>query len=147
MIKTKILPLLLLSIIFLNCGNDLPKQNLKMEKQMIEEKNYPKTNNYPEADVKDSDMEADFVRAANAYEKKELTALNAIITSRDWVVYNDFNGRPIKRNRIAVVTTQIENQCFLQHMFFQQDANGSDYGETYVSDTYGWKEFDCKLKN
>lgn len=130
-----------------SCGNDKPQQNLKMEKQIIKDKNYPKTSNYPEADVTDSDMEADFIRAANAHEKKELTALNAIITSRDWVVYNDVNGRPIKRNRIAVVTTKIENRCFLQHMFFQQNANGSEYGETYVSDVYGWKEFDCNLSN
>ncbi|WP_282042958.1 hypothetical protein [Winogradskyella flava] len=137
---------LITALCLFNCNSKTPKQDLTMEKRLIEEKNYPKTNNYPEADTNDNEMEADFVRAANIYDKKELTALNAIITSRDWVVYNDVNGRPIKRNRIAVVTTKIENRCFLQHMFFQQDADGSSYGETYVSDVYGWKEFDCSLK-
>ncbi|NER15851.1 hypothetical protein [Spongiivirga citrea] len=131
----------------ISCNGTSSKQNVKMEKQLIEEKNYPKTNNYPEADRSDSDMEKDFVNAYNDSDKKELTALNAIITSRDWVVYNDNLGRPIKRNRIAVVTAQIEDRCFLQHLFFQQDAQGSNYGKTYVSDVYGWKEFDCSLKN
>lgn len=117
-----------------------------MDKVLIQEKNYPSTANYPEADFLDDAMEQDFVNAANADSKKELTAQNAIITSRDWVIYNDFNGKPIKRNRIAVVTTEVDSRCFLQHLFFQQDATESDYGTTYVSDSYGWKELDCSLK-
>jgi len=128
------------------CKHESTKQDVPMEKALIQEKNYPTTTNYPEADQHDEAMETDFVRAANAHPKKELTALKAIITSREWVVYNDHNGHPIKRNRIAVITTQIENRCFLQHLFFQQDANGSNYGETYATDLYGWKEFDCSLK-
>lgn len=128
------------------CSGSSSKQNVKMEKQLIEQKNYPKTTNYPEADISDTAMEEDFVNAYNDSDKKELTAKNAIITSRDWVVYNDNLGRPLKRNRIAVVTSQVEDRCFLQHLFFQQDANGSNYGKTYVTDLYGWKEFDCSLK-
>ncbi|MFP2994262.1 hypothetical protein ABN763_00035 [Spongiivirga sp. MCCC 1A20706] len=130
----------------LGCSGSSSKQNVKMEKQLIQEKNYPTTNNYPEADIADKVMEEDFVNAYNNADKKELTAQNAIITSRDWVVYNDNVGRPLKRNRIAVVTAQVEDRCFLQHLFFQQDADGSGYGKTYVSDLYGWKEFDCSLK-
>ena len=117
-----------------------------MDKALIEEKNYPHTTNYPEADCTDEAMEQDFVNAANLDPKKELTAKNAIITSRDWVVYNDHTGKPIKRNRIAVITTEVDSRCFLQHCFFQQDASDSAYGATYVSDAYGWKEFDCGLK-
>jgi len=130
----------------ISCNGTSSKQNVKMEKQLIDEKNYPKTNNYPEADRSDADMEEDFVNAYNDSDKSELTAQNAIITSRDWVIYNDNLGRPLKRNRIAVVTAQIDNRCFLQHLFFQQDADGSSYGKTYVTDLYGWKEFDCSLK-
>jgi len=144
--KTTYVLSLIITLSVFGCGSKNQKQNVTMEKKIIQEKNYPKTNNYPVADTEDSEMEEDFVRAANAYEKKELTALNAIITSRDWVVYNDNIGRPIKRNRIAVVTTKIEERCFLQHMFFQQDADGNSYGETYITDPYGWKEFDCGLK-
>jgi hypothetical protein len=144
--KLTLIYITILSLSLLNCNSETSKQDLKMEKQMIKDKNYPKTTSYPEADITDSAMEADFVQAANAYDKKELTAQNAIITSRDWVVYNDYNGHPTKRNRIAVVTTQIENRCFLQHLFIQQDADGSNYGKSYVSDVYGWKEFDCSLQ-
>ncbi len=138
------LPVIFL-LLALSCKIKNSKTNLTIEKQIMEQKQYPKTNNYPEADVKDEVLENKFIEAANNFHQKELTAQKAIITSRDWVVYNDFNGRPTKRNRIAVVTTKIENRCFLQHMFFQQNYDGSEFGKTYVTDVYGWKEYDCNL--
>lgn len=45
-----------------------------------------------------------------------------LLQIRDWVVYNDYDGHPTKRNRITVITTQIEDRCFLRHLFFQQDT-------------------------
>lgn len=128
------------------CKNDPEVKDMTAKQQeAVLQKEYPKTNNYPEADQFDKSMEADFVRAANDFQN-EITAQEALITSRNWVIYNDNNGRPINRNRIAVVTAQVGDHCFLQHLFFQQDANGSKYGRTYISDSYGWKEFDCSLK-
>lgn len=144
--KTILPSLMVLACILGACKGEKTRDDVAMDQTTLQEKNYPKTQNYPEADQFDDDMEEDFVRAANDFQN-EIKAQEALITSRNWVVYNDYNGRPIKRNRIAVVTAQIGNRCFLQHMFFQQDAKGSKYGKTYVSDVYGWKEFDCSLKN
>ena len=143
--KTILASFIIATIALGACKGDKTTAEAAVEQFELQEKNYPKTNNYPEADQFDDDMEADFVRAANAFQQ-EIKAQEALITSRNWVVYNDYSGRPIKRNRIAVVTAQIGDRCFLQHMFFQQDAKGSKYGKTYVSDVYGWKEFDCNLK-
>lgn len=132
-------------LVFIACGNGSAKKDQAETQAQVVQKKYPWTNNYPEADQFDDDMEKDFVRAANEFQK-DVKASEALITSRHWVVYKDNNGRPTHRNRIAVVTAEVGGQCFLQHLFFQQDAKGSNYGKTYVSDSYGWKEFDCALK-
>lgn len=143
----KITYILLLSIATIwSCKNDSEvKEMTAKQQEAVLQKKYPRTNNYPEADQFDKAMEKDFVRAANDFQN-EIIAQETLITSRNWVVYNDNAGRPINRNRIAVVTAQVKDRCFLQHLFFQQDASGSKYGTTYISDSYGWKEFDCSLK-
>lgn len=132
--------------LLLACKNEQKDAPDNQNTALVLQKKYPKTSNYPEADQFDDKMEKDFVRAANEFQK-EIKANEAIITSRNWVVYKDNNGRPIYRNRIAVVTAAVGDHCYLQHLFFQQDAKSvSKYGTTYVSDSYGWKEFDCSLK-
>lgn len=138
---------ILLMALLMSCKSDTGKSSGEFQDTaLVLQKEYPKTSNYPEADQFDAKMEKDFVRAANEFQN-EIMANEAIITSRNWVVYKDNSGRPIYRNRIAVVTAKIGDRCYLQHLFFQQDAKSvSKYGTTYVSDSYGWKEFDCSLK-
>lgn len=134
--------IIILSSIILSCGSD-KKSYSKIPEINVE--SLAKVNRLPNTDPKaDLSHTNDFKEAFEDYQDQfKFTSL--LLTSRRWVVKNNRDGKPISRERIAAITAELDGSCYIQHYIFKQDADGSSFDDTYISESYGWKSFDCKL--
>lgn len=100
----------------------------------------------PQALYYDTDLELEFLKATNGYQKK-FKATEVLITSKKWSLTFNESGLVIARSRNATVLVYQKGACLLQEVVFEQKSNGENFKEAKIVAHKEWLTFDCNMMN
>lgn len=98
----------------------------------------------PQASYYDTDLELEFLKATNSYQKK-FKATEVLITSKKWSSTFNESGLVIARSRNATVLVYQKGACFLQEVIFEQKSDGKNFKEAKITAHKEWLTFDCNM--
>ncbi|WP_350288743.1 hypothetical protein [uncultured Croceitalea sp.] len=105
---------------------------------------YDEIDKLPEAVLYDTNLELDFIEAANKSQKK-FQVSEVIITSDRWASTFNESGHVIARFRNASILANNKGICYLQHIVFEQKGNGEIFKEITIIKKSNWNIFNCNL--
>ncbi|WP_394972306.1 hypothetical protein [uncultured Croceitalea sp.] len=129
-------------LVFVSCN---PKTKSEIVTQKVESRpKYDEVDRLPEAVYYETDLELEFIKAANVAQK-EFIVSEVLITSSTWSSTFSESGQVIARSRSATILVNQEEKCFLQDVIFEQNRNDNKFKEARITEQKGWYTFDCKL--
>lgn len=129
-------------IILVSCNTNT-KQEL-IAQQINTKPNYTIVEVLPKAIFYNTNLELEFIKAANIYQK-EFIVSEVLITSSRWSSTFNEAGLVTARSREATIIVYQNENCYLKDVIFEQKRRGDSYHKTHVIESKEWYSFDCNL--